>query len=254
MRQHSFTLGLIAAFLMIYSGSAAAETAITNVQELQNINLNPGEQYYLANDINATETAVWNNGDGFDPIADFSGTLDGKGRTIYGLTINRPTENKVGLFGAVVNEGHVKDLHLYGAKITGNSKVGPVAGYLFLANVANIGVHQSQVTGSTRVGGFIGESYNGTGIDRAFVDNVSVSGITEVGGLVGRTWDGTVNTISRASIKADITGTGNLVGGIAGYTKSSDILESYVEGTVNGNMGVGGIAGYTIENAGIHNC
>ena len=56
------------AILFLMRGScAAADTVITNIQELQDINLNPGGSYILANDINAAETADWNNGEGFDP-------------------------------------------------------------------------------------------------------------------------------------------------------------------------------------------
>ena len=252
--RHLFRVGMLAILFLMRGSCAAADTVITNIQELQDINLNPGGSYILANDINAAETADWNNGEGFDPIMDFNGTFDGKGYTIYGLTINRPTTDKVGLFGAIVNDGHVSDVSLYGANISGNNKVGTLAGYLFLADVADIAVHQSQVNGSQRVGGLVGESYNGHGITDALVDDVGVSGISEVGGLVGRTWDGTINTILRAAVTADVTAISNMAGGIAGYTKSSDILESFAEGSVSGNMGVGGIAGYTIENAGIHNC
>jgi hypothetical protein len=64
--------------------------AITDVYELQNIKSNPSANYYLANDIDCSDTVNWNSGAGFAPIASFSGTLDGKGHEISNLYINRP--------------------------------------------------------------------------------------------------------------------------------------------------------------------
>lgn len=251
--QGARVLAFFAMTLLFYVDPAIAATPITNLQELQDISLNPGANYYLASDINAAETVDWNGGAGFEPIDGFSGTFDGNGYTIYGLTIHRPTEDKVGIFRSIVNDGHVGDVNLIGVDVTGNNQVGALCGYLFLADVSNISVYDSQVVGSSRVGGLLGESYNGHGITDTFIKDAEVSGISEVGGVVGRSWDGTINTIRRAHVRAAVTASSYMVGGIVGYTKSSDIIESFVEGSVNGALGVGGIAGYTIENAGIHN-
>ena len=66
-------------------------TLIYNVNDLQDMNLDPTGDYELANDIDASATVGWNGGEGFVPIgggllADrFSGYLDGKGFAISGL-------------------------------------------------------------------------------------------------------------------------------------------------------------------------
>ena len=70
---------------------------ITTAEELSNIRLNLGEDYALGNDIDLSTIANW------EPIGTlanpFTGALDGNGHTISNLTINRPTEDNVGLFG-----------------------------------------------------------------------------------------------------------------------------------------------------------
>jgi hypothetical protein len=59
--------------------------------------------FELAADIDATNTAIWDNGKGFSPIGnetdEFHGHFDGKGHTISNLTIDRSDEDNVGLFG-----------------------------------------------------------------------------------------------------------------------------------------------------------
>jgi hypothetical protein len=125
---------------------------------------------------------------------------------------------------------------------------------MFVSTVSNVSVKNSQVTGGSQVGGLIGESYNGNGISNAKLEGVTVVGSNEVGGLVGRIWDGTINNIVQSSVKATVIATGSSVGGIAGYSKSGDFIESYSEGSVQGDINVGGIVGETFENAGIHNC
>ncbi|MFB8829498.1 hypothetical protein ACE0DR_09320 [Azotobacter sp. CWF10] len=56
------------------------------------------------NDIVASDIGNWNAGAGFEPIGSastpFTGTFDGLGHMISGLTINQPTTDNVSLFGA----------------------------------------------------------------------------------------------------------------------------------------------------------
>jgi len=79
------------------SGTEADPYVITNASELQAMNDDLGASYVLGNDIDASSIA------NFDPIGEFqnefTGSFDGDGYTISGLTINRPEEERVGLFG-----------------------------------------------------------------------------------------------------------------------------------------------------------
>jgi hypothetical protein len=73
-------------------------TTISDINDLNDIRDDLNGNYYLTADIDASDTATWNDGDGWEPIEAFSGTLDGCSYTITGLTINRPSEDYVGLF------------------------------------------------------------------------------------------------------------------------------------------------------------
>lgn len=225
---------------------------ITNAQELQAIKNNLAGHYYLANDIDCAGIA------NFEPIGrpgqPFVGTFDGHGHTISHLTINRPGEDEVGLFGRIENAS-LAQVTLQEVKITGRSKVGSLVGYLFASQVSDSAA-SGVVTGLvSRIGGLIGESYNGGGIRRCRVEvSVNAQNATEVGGLLGRTWDGDANRIIASFYRGTVNAPGsNQVGGLAGYSKSSDFIRSFVTGQVNGNKQVGGLVGSTTENAGIHN-
>src|SRR4030042_1318555 len=94
--------------------------------------------FALANDIDASETSIWNwvsaeTCEGFTPIGDssekFAGTFDGQGHTISGLTIDRDSDY-VGLFGWVETGGPIKDVTLAEVNIEGKAYRGALAGYL----------------------------------------------------------------------------------------------------------------------------
>ena len=65
-------------------------------------------------------------GTDYDPYNPYTGTFDGDGHTITGLTINLPNQWCVGLIGCL--GGKVQNLTLAGAKINGSHYVGGVVG------------------------------------------------------------------------------------------------------------------------------
>ncbi|MBP9855027.1 MAG: hypothetical protein KBD53_09195 [Candidatus Omnitrophica bacterium] len=251
------TLSLTIIFLiLVLNRPTYAQVAITNCTGLQNISQNPTGSYYLANDINCVVISPPLVGGQFTPIRNFRGTFDGRGHTISGLNINQPQYNHVGLFGSITGTGHVKDLIIAKARVVGNSRVGILAGYMETASVSNVTVINSKISGTSQVGGLIGESNNGTGISKSVVRDVTVYGTYQVGGIVGKMIDGSANNITQSSAKVTIfasVANGESVGGLVGFSKSGDIIESYSEGSIQGNLSVGGLVGFTFENAGIHN-
>ncbi len=121
-------------------------TIINSANDLQDMNLDLTADYELGSNIDCTATAGWNGGLGFDPIgtytlgvpADaFSGNFDGKGYTIKNLTINRPLEDYVGLFGYTILPGgygdtakDMKNVILVNASITGGRiNIGGLVGF-----------------------------------------------------------------------------------------------------------------------------
>ena len=160
-------------------------TDIETVEELQLIGNDPAYPpsgcYRLACDIGASATTNWNNGQGFLPIALFSGVFDGNGHTLEGLSINRPQEIFVGLFSDVTSEGVVRNLRMTHASVVGGSGVGCVVAENF-GRVARCEV-SGDVAGSQRVGSVVG--FNSLGIVSGCSAAGNVKGQQFVGGIAG---------------------------------------------------------------------
>jgi len=175
-----------------------------------------GKYYQLMNNIDASDTANWNDPgttsdtlDGFWPIGTYSnpdtssfrGIFDGNGKKIFGLTINRPERDSVGLFGAIGSEGKVSNLTIDGGIITGSECIGGLTGKAY--------------------GATIGDCFS----------SCTVMGKNNIGGLSGEI---EASTISDCSSSGPVTGAGQYlnIGGLIGSSKSSVITNSMASGTV----------------------
>ncbi|WP_052480987.1 MBG domain-containing protein [Gilvimarinus agarilyticus] len=197
-----------------FSVNGSAFTLIHDVVQLQAMDQDLAGRYALATDIDASATAGWHGGAGFVPVGNlidsFNGELDGLGHVVDGLTIKRPGENAVGLFG--------------------------VAGG---ARLANLGLTNVQVQGDIEVGGLVGQT-SGSTIERSHARG-SVTGGESTGGLVGRLNPGARVSDSHADVRVIGAGTGT--GGLAGSANSADILRSHASGDVTGVNETGGLVG-----------
>ena len=151
----------------------------------------------------------------FDPIGDgaiqFTGSFDGQGFTISGLTINRPSEWFVGLFGYAGSGVSINNIGLTGVNITGGSRY----------TGALVGWNPGSVTNSYSTG--------------------SVTGNSEVGGLVGSNLGSVTDSYSAVIVDGH-----NNVGGLVGQNLGS-VTDSYSTGSANGNINIGGLIGYNIN-------
>ncbi len=198
-----------AGFTVITSVGASGSTTTT---DLQGINGNAAGNYALGANIDASATAGWSAGAGFDPLGSlgFTGIFDGLGHTINGLVINRPTStNSVGLFS-------------YGKGAT----------------IRNVGVVGGSITGSDKTGGLLGIANSGSSISNVYA-TASVSGGDNTGGLVGYLYDG---TLSKSYASGTVNG-GNNVGGLVGQGGTPSISMSFSTGAVSGGGDVGGLVG-----------
>ncbi len=164
----------------------------------------------------------WNQGEGWEPIGKFSyvqawatpfeGSFDGNGYEIHGLTINRPEEDYIGLFG-FVKEATFKNINIVDAEITGSMAVGILAGDV--SNTSSLNIH-------TR-----GEVYS--------------EGAVSVGGIFGSSQE---SRLDSSSFEGVITTTATFVGGLIGYMSRDDTLRySYAIADVSGGNSVGGLVG-----------
>ena len=208
---------------------------IQNVTQLQLINVDTTGEYTLRNNIDASETAGWNNGEGFNPINNllnegFDGTLDGQNYTISNLSITRPSESEIGLFSRLDNGGVVKNVGLIDPTIIGNTYVGGLSGYFSPTTLRTDGLIQnSYVSGgtiglagvSTNVGGLVGSMREGRIIDSW--SSADIVGVSDLGGVVGYMLGGSTvfdNVYSTGSVTA--TNSNGRVGGLVGYLYSLD--------------------------------
>jgi hypothetical protein len=230
-----------------------------------------GDHYELVGDVDAAETATWNEGDGFVPIGTpsrsagpFRGTLDGNGHAVTGLTVDRPRETVVGAFGVLGRDAVVRNLTLTGVSVTGDAAVGGLAGVS--EGVVRGSSVDGQVSGTRDTGGAVGfnagtirnTSTSGTvagrgaespgdGIGGLVALNegrvldasstATVEGGPDVGGLVAAN-DGVVNRSSASGTVTGETVVGGLVGGNAGT-----VDRSFATGSVGGTGAVGGLVG-----------
>ena len=221
------------------NGTAASRTArigigfpVATLADLQKIGsgINGwtlGAAYRLANDIDASGTALWNDSgtgtnllEGFAPIgaedAPFTGIFDGRGHLIRKLVIRRSALEGVGLFGCVETNGSVQNVGVIGPSVTGYGRVGALVGQnkgLIARSYAT-----GQVTGYWSVGGAVGEN-NGT-VAECFVTGAPKTGAYEVGGLAGYN-DGTIRyCYALTQVLADLS-FGDLVGADWGSVEKS---------------------------------
>ena len=213
--------------------------------------------------LNCTLTADINlKGITWTPIGtDFSkrytGTFDGNGNTISGLTVKGSNEY-AGLFGCIDDGGTVKNVVLENVQIASDNQyanVGGVAGYS-RGNIENCSVSGS-VSGNSNsngtsncVGGVVGQQYGGTITE--CTSSAIVDGRNEVGGVVGQTNNGATLTACYAT--GDVTAerdprNNTYAGGVVGFNGVGTLTACYATGNVtgtgtgSGSIYVGGVTG-----------
>lgn len=217
-------------------GSIGNPYQVSRLDQLQEMQNYPDSHFILTGDINASETST---GAGFNPVGDdttpFTGSLDGNSFVISDLTINRPVEQYIGLFGVIADGASIENVYLESANVTGNTGVGILAG----TNNGNIinSYATGSVSGSNNVGGLAG--INNGMIQQSFSSAAATASNTNVGGLVGTN---SANILSAYAL-GNVTGSSS-IGGLVGVNAASgEISETYAAGTVSGPTSVGGLIG-----------
>jgi len=211
----------------------------TTSTDLQGIQGNLAAPYALGADIDAGATTNWDSGKGFKPIGDnsnpFTGSLDGLGNTINGLSIQRSSSDNIGLIGRSLAPASIKNIGLTAVDIKGNDFTGGLIG--FARGVVSNSYITGTVTGNDKVGGLIGSAY-------ATVSNsyatASVTGNDSVGGLLG-SLGGT--PASSTNYSATTTGSNNGILSFFFFSNDGTVSNSYATGAATGSDKVGGLVG-----------
>ena len=211
-------------------------------------------------DINITLTAdIDLTGKDWTPIGtdydnSYTGTFDGGGHTITGLTVTTNDEY-AGLFGYLGNFGNaagtVKNVVMDGIQITCNHRLGyagGVAGFSW-GTIENCSVSGS-ISGTVSVGGVVGVQR-----DRPITgcsSSATVKGTLNVGGVAGQTSFGATLTACYATgnVIIEIDRTQNISGGgLVGFNDGISLLSCYATGNVTstgsstGYVHIGGFLG-----------
>ncbi len=221
------------------SGTEADPYIITDVVQLQEISNDLDAHYELGNDIDAAETAEWNDGEGFEPIeGHFTGIFDGNGFTIANLTIDRPDSAPVGLFAALGFDSKISNLGLEDINYTGDGGIGGIAGVSHGLIVDSYAT--GSITGTTpAIGGLVGNLNSAASILDSFAEVNVTGGQSWVGGLAGLVSGEIINSHAIGNV----TGGGRDVGGLVGDNQGT-ITDSYATGNVDGDDNrVGGLVG-----------
>ena len=169
----------------------------------------------------------------------YTGTFNGNGHTITGLTLIQEGVNYVGMIGHLGSDGKVQELTLENVHISGHIFVGGVAG-LNSGNLNACTVSGDVSGGGDAGGGIVGQN---NGIVSACTVSGTVSGESSIGGVVGRnSTSGTVIACYRAT--GSVAGE-YYVGGVAGSNSTSASVTAcyHATGSVSGRYYIGGIVG-----------
>ena len=206
-------------------------------------------------DINITlDTNIDLTGKDWMPIGTsnpYSGTFDGGGHTITGLTVTTNDED-AGLFGWLNRAGTVKNVVMEGVQITSNQiyggSIGGVVGYSW-GTIENCSVSGS-VSGTVYVGGVVGAQIGGS--TTGCSSSATVKGTVDVGGVAGQTNSSATLTACYATgnVIIEIDPVKNISGGgLVGFNGGSGLLACYATGNVTstgsstGKVHIGGFLG-----------
>ena len=200
------------------SGTMQDPYIITTATELNNVRNNPAACYKLGNDINMSGvswTPICEDGSG---TTRFTGTFDGDGYVIYGLSTDGFYS---GLFGDISG------------------------------TVRNVGVIGGSVTGSSCIGGIVGDNRGGLVENCRFSGTVKDDGVSnysiDLGGVVGVN-NGTVrNCYNKATVSGYVSsGSAFYAGGVVGINNGA-VQNCYSAGAVTGTT-IGSVVG--VNNSG----
>jgi len=238
-------------------GSVGSPYQIATWSQLDAIRLNPAANFTLTANLSASTpgydgvaNSSANGGNGFKPLSrssqtEFVGAFEGQDRSIDDLTIDRPDEDQIGLFGYVGGSASIANVSLQNADITGGRVVGGLAGKNAGTITGSSVKGDITSTGIDTAGGLIGNNQGTVTGSMAIAD---VDGGMLVGGLVGTNG----GTIIDSSAMGDTRGSNSNVGGLVG-SNTGDINRSYATGSVSGAGHLGGLVGSNNDGATVTN-
>jgi hypothetical protein len=250
-----------------YSGGEGSEGnpfQIANLADLKFLSENDchwNKHFMQTADIDASATSNWNGGEGFRPIGYrkditfdkyFTGSYDGQGYTISGLTIKwltPPDSHGLGMFGYTIG-AKLKRISLLNVDIytwSGSNSVGGLVGNAEGYTEIIQSYATGKVVGNSFIGGLVGQMISNSSVSESYatceVSEYMSEAYSEcMGGLVGYSQDNT--SISNSYATGPVNGD-EFIGGLVGLNyNTSTISKCYSTGLVQGTANTGGLVGY----------
>ena len=241
-----------------YTDDGQGNYTVTTAEGLKAVadianNGNLGINITLTENINLTDMEWTPIGTDYNNA--YTGTFNGGGHTITGLTVTG-SDQYAGLFGHIGSGGTVKDVTMEEVKIESNndmSAVGGVAG-CSRGNIENCSVSGSVIGRGMNsiVGGVVG--YQNGGFLTGCSSSATVNAGCTAGGVAGISDSGATLTACYATgdVTLESINTGNYAGGVVGInTNSSTLIACYAWGSVSGSgsgtIYVGGVTGDNLD-------
>lgn len=237
---HRTTLVLAIALLTSVSAFAQTQTEISTEAQLKDIAKNLNDNYVLTQDIELSD-AEWT------PIgtkdSPFTGTLDGKGHTIKGLTVGNGTNDDKAFFG-FTNGATVQNIGFTSAVVKGHNQAAIVVAQATSSTLSNIYV-SGVVTGRDHVGTIAGDARDNTTITNCVSTAAALSNDHQGGGIAGWTNNSTFSyNIAYGAVTAPNDGAGGITGmvdngGSSVYTSNLSAAP-YIKGGNDRTHGING--------------
>lgn len=245
---HRMPLVLATALLTSVSAFAQTEIKISTEAQLKAIANNLSGTYVLENDITLS-------GDEWTPIGTsdhpFTGTLDGNGKTINGLTVGNGADNDSNndkAFFGFTNGATVKNIAFTNAVVKGSKQAAIVVAQATSSTLSNIYV-SGVVTGWDHVGTIAGDARGTTGNPTQITNCVSTAAALSTkhqgGGIAGWTNNSIFsNNIAYGAVTAPDNGAGGITGMVddKGKTEYKNNISAapYIKGHKDHTRGING--------------
>lgn len=222
---------------------------INNVYDLISVSQNvmnginySGQYIKMNNDINFHSSTIdssqfftpiggWSSFSQTDGSYYFQGNFDGNGYRILNLTVNKPNNIFIALFGTTRN-ATISNLGVVGGNFTGATNVSGFVGSIYTTTINNCYsrsiINSAYDHQEANTGGLVGYSYFNSIINNCFAEGtINASGIaSNVGGLIGFSSESTINN-SYAKVSFNVSGNSSYVGGLIGKNYAASVYNSY---------------------------
>ncbi len=233
-------------------GTLKSPYKVGTAQQLDNVRKAPYAVFEQTADIDLS-SYIPSSGNGWEPIADFTGVYKGNLHTISGLWINRPTTSNVGLFASISSGAYSISPQLSGIilklgeqGIKGSNYTAGICGHL----AGGIDVTECSVEGnisSKGMNNYISGIANTDKYDYYNDDNnCHVSRCQFLGNISG---EGTIFGIAALAAVTDCRVVGNLEGGWQILAYGEGNRNCYISGNHPRGIGSLGTSCYSSDNA-----